>query len=176
MIKITTPLFFTLAILSGSPVAADLDAARGAYDAGDFAGAAELLRPLGEAGDAEALNLLGLMHHYGQGVAEDDRAAFDLFENAARAGLAEAQYNLANMYMYGYGIPDGTADPEREAVRLYIDAAVAGYAEAQYTLGLLLLAGSIVIQDPEEAMVWIQRAAEQGHEAARDYVDSQTGS
>ncbi len=159
-----------------APVAADIEAAQAAYDGGDFDRAASLATPLAESGDPAALNLLGLMHHYGQGTTEDDARAFELFRRAADGGLAAAQYTLANMYMYGYGIPEGTEEPEREAVRLYIDAALGGNADSQYTLGLMLLAGSVVIQDPEEAMVWIQRAAAQGHEAAQDYVDSNSGS
>ncbi len=170
------PLVLIASLWIAAPATADFGAAQAAYNSGEFDNAANLAAPLAEAGDPAALNLLGLMHHYGHGMAEDDGKAFDLFRRAADGGLAAAQYNLANMYMYGYGIPEGTEEPEREAVRLYIDAALGGNADAQYTLGLMLLAGSVVVQDPEEAMVWIQRAAAQGHEAAQDYVDSNSGS
>jgi len=46
-------------------------------------------------------------------------------------------------------------------------AAISG---SQYGLGLLFLAGKGVVQDQEEALKWIRRAADHGHATARSFL------
>ncbi len=141
-----------------------------AYEQGEYATAAELLTPLAKKSDPRAQTTLGLMYHYGNGVPEDDKTAFAWFHRAAMQGDAEAQFRLANMYMYNFGVPEGEEDLERQAAYWYHQAATRGHAEAQYTLGLLLLSGTGVILDPEEAMKWIRMAADQGHVDAKSFL------
>lgn len=136
----------------------------------DFAGAVRLLRPLAEAGHAQAQNRLALLYFHGLGVAEDDAAAQRWFERAARQDLAEAQFHLANMHAYGQARGAEGGDSAREAARWYFEAARQGHAEAQYALGILFLTGSGVVASPEEARKWIARAAAQGHADAQAYL------
>jgi uncharacterized protein len=44
---------------------------------------------------------MGLMYAEGQGVPEDDAEAVKWYRKAAEQGLAEAQFNLGEMYAYG---------------------------------------------------------------------------
>jgi len=103
-------------------------------------------------------------------VRESDPQALQWFERAARQGLAEAQFNLANMYAYGLADPSGDVDPNRLAAQWYFEAARQGHADAQYSLGILFLTGTGVVQNPDEAARWIGLAAAQGHADAAAYL------
>ena len=106
-------LLLAAALLSGAaagPAAADLlaDGAT-AYEAGDYAAAAEAWRPLAEGGDAKAQFNLGLLYETGRGVAEDTAQAAAWYERAALQGVTQAQFNLALLHQTGRGVEkDGT--------------------------------------------------------------------
>ena len=110
------------------------------------------------------------MHYHGHGVRENDAQALTWFEQAARQGLAEAQFHLGNMYAYGLADPGAGADPARLAAQWYFEAARQGHADAQYSLGILFLTGTGLVQNPTEANRWIERAAKQGHADASAYL------
>jgi TPR repeat protein len=141
----------------------------------DYPTAVRLLEPLAKAGNPLAQTRLGLLYYHGHGVRESDAAALQWFERAARQGLAEAQFQLGNMYAYGLaGLPPDQ-DPARLAAQWYFEAARQGHAEAQYSLGILFLTGSGVEQSMTEANKWIQRAAAQGHADAGAYLQAGAG-
>jgi len=77
------------------------------------------------------------------------------FSVAAEAGSALAQAKLA-------WIRDGAGDDE-EAVRLFRAAAEQGHPEGEYGLAEMYIKGEGVEQDYDEAMLWLERAANQGH-------------
>jgi TPR repeat protein len=136
----------------------------------DYPAAIKLLEPLARSGNAIAQLRLGLLHYHGHGVRESDAQAKQWFERAAKQGLAEAQFQLGNMYAYGLADPGSGGDPNRLAAQWYFEAARQGHAEAQYSLGILFLTGSGVVQDPKEGAAWIARAAAQGHADASAYL------
>jgi uncharacterized protein len=136
----------------------------------DYPGAVRLLEPLARAGNAPAQMRLGLLYYHGHGVRESDALALQWFERAARQGLAEAQFHLANMYAYGLANLPADADPQRLAAQWFFEAARQGHADAQYSLGILFLTGSGVTLDAQEARKWIGRAAAQGHADASAYM------
>lgn len=136
----------------------------------DYPTAVRLLEPLARAGNPVAQTRLATLYYHGHGVRESDAQAQQWFERAARQGLAEAQFNLGNMYAYGLAqVPQGQ-DPQRLAAQWIFEAARQGHADAQYSLGILFLTGSGVTQSAQEARKWIGRAAEQGHADARSYL------
>ena len=56
-----------------------------------------------------------------------------------------------------------------EAARWHKQAAEAGDAEAQYRYGMLLKQGRTDAPDgPEQALVWLRKAAKQGHAQANE--------
>ena len=140
------------------------------YTKGDFANAIQMLETLSNQGNARAKSLLGVIYYNGSGVEPDDTLAYTFFREAAELGDADAQFNLADMYMYVDELPVEFEDRYEEAARWYFSAANNGHSEAQYTLGLLLLAGTGVIQDPDQAIIWIRRAADAGLVEAQQYV------
>lgn len=159
-----------LACLIGGGAHGDSGAGAQAYERGEYEQAFRLLKPAADAGDAGAQLRIGLMYYAGKGTRENDREAFSWFRRAAEQGLGEAQFQLAAMYMFGYGVTAPAAELDREAARWYLAAAEQGHIEAQYTVGLMLLAGTGFAQNPDEARLWMQRAAAQGHAQAREFV------
>src|SRR5271163_153200 len=65
------------------------------------------------------------------------RPAFRRLSQAARAGLAEAEYRVGRCYLEGGGVPPSRADGLRWLGR----AAAQGYVEAQSLLAILLMQG-----------------------------------
>ncbi|MDD9991581.1 MAG: SEL1-like repeat protein [Rhodospirillales bacterium] len=95
---------------AGPTPAADLLAeGAAAYEAGDYAEAAKIWRPLAEDGDALAQFNLGLLHETGRGVAEEPAEAAGWYERAARQGMVRAQYNLALLHQVGRGVAQDVA-------------------------------------------------------------------
>jgi TPR repeat protein len=84
-------------------------------------------------------------------------------EAKAKAGNAEAQYELGQRYASGNGVP---MDRER-AFKLYSDAAAKGYAKAEYELARRHGGQTGSKIDLEQAFVYLQKAAEHGHGPAQ---------
>ncbi len=94
----------------------------------------------------------------------DYGAALEAWRAEARAGVAEAQHNLAVLYDLGQGI-----EPDKvRAARWYREAAVQGLAAAQYNLALMLAKGEGVARDPVRAYMLLDLAAETDREAAAE--------
>ena len=95
---------------AGPATAADLLAeGAAAFEAGDYAEAANIWRPLAEDGDALAQFNLGLLHETGRGVTGDPAEAAGWYERAARQGMVRAQYNLALLHQVGRGVAQDVA-------------------------------------------------------------------
>lgn len=87
---------------------------------------------------------------------------FDHCLQAAREGVADAQYHLAIRLLYSSGNKD-----EQEAVRFFRMAAVQGHAHAQGYLGMCYAKGTGVAKNEQEAARYYGLAADQGHVAAQ---------
>lgn len=79
----------------------------------------------------------------------------------AQKGDAASQNRLAGLYEQGKGVKINLA----AAMKWYRKAALQGLADAQFNLGRLLAYGEIE-NNPAEAVFWLQRAAQSGHDAA----------
>lgn len=91
------------------------------------------------------------------------RAAISWYEVAAQAGVASAQFKLANAYFAGAGV---TRDPQ-QAERWYVRAAMQGVPEAQHALGVFLTGGIVGPADPVEGYKWLVLAERGGHPDSR---------
>ena len=100
-------------LMSVGPLRADFAEGLAAFDAGDYAAAAEAWQPLAEAGDLEARVALAELYRTGQGVPIDLDAALALYRGAAEQGDAVAQLNLGDIYSRGDGVP-------RDLVQAYL--------------------------------------------------------
>jgi uncharacterized protein len=114
---------------------------------------------------------LGLMYANGWGVAKDEAQAASWYRRAADQGSEKAKAELAKLE----AIVDSRTKFYRKAAEgdqgaitaLHFDAQM-GEVEAQFSLGALYADGKFVTKDGSEAEKWFRKAAEQGHEKAKD--------
>jgi len=83
---------------------------------------------------AETLLTLGRSYQLGEGVKRNSRRAFDYFWRAANMGLAEAQYQVAVMYLEGGAVSEN----EDEAIKWLERAAAQGHKNATHAYNYLL--------------------------------------
>ena len=148
-----------LLILSGQPARADYTAGAKAFRAKDYAAALVAWEPLADEGHPRAQFGLGVIYEAGgDGVAPDVDKAAAWYRRAAKQGLADAQFNLGNLYRSGRGVEQ---DPRR-AVLWYLKAAMQGMPAAQYNLALSYDSGVGAAQNHTVAAKWYRAAAKQG--------------
>ncbi|MCR5210600.1 MAG: toll/interleukin-1 receptor domain-containing protein [Lachnospiraceae bacterium] len=87
----------------------------------------------GEAGNAYAMNELGLIYLNGDGDTDDPEKAFEWFKLSAEAGDPYGMYNLAYLYESGIGTDENTI----EAINWYKKAAEEGNSSAAKALDRL---------------------------------------
>lgn len=103
-------LFAALLSLSffATPVLADFNQGKIAYDTKQWREAIANLRPAAERGDARAMVLLGNMYAQGFGVNQDDVEAFLLYRRAAEKDNKEGITATATFYQAGRGVSKNT--------------------------------------------------------------------
>ena len=126
--------------------------------------ASDLMNARGAPAAPAGQTALGLDYCFGRnGAPRDPEAGAQLLLRAAQSGFAAAQYDLALLYTYGYGV---TRDAG-ESARWCRSAAEAGHVRAQFRMSGLCAAGLGVAKDPGEALFWAELAARSGHDGAR---------
>lgn len=134
-----------------------------AYVRGDHATALRILKPLAEAGNADAEYDLGTMYSDGHGVPRDVREAEAWWQKAAAQGQADAQFSLGFLLLYGGGEGANAVNSDPAAGLPWLQKAAAqGHASADYFLGYLYWSGTIVPFDPQKALQYTIPAANQG--------------
>ena len=88
--------------------------------------------------------------------------AAEWYSKAAEQGLAQAQYELAELCAKGQGVPED----QIKAAKLLRRAAERGYPKAQYKLAKSYFQGVGVSEDDAKAAYWCEKAAEQHHRRA----------
>ncbi len=96
-------------IAGQSAVADDMEEGWRAYLAGDYAKAHEIFAPMAEQGSARAMTILANMYRYGDGVEPDPERSARLYRQASLLGYAAAQYDLAQLYLIGFGVDQSVA-------------------------------------------------------------------
>ena len=96
-------------------------------EASRFSEARQALLPLARSGNADAEELIGVMHAMGLGVPRDDARAFDWYLRAAMKGHPGAQSGVGWYYEVGRGLP--APDPVR-AYLWYTLSAIGGDPDA----------------------------------------------
>ena len=111
-------------------------------------------------GDVDAQYQLGRIYLDTLGV--DRSEAYEWTAKAALSGHSGAQYNLSQLYhsRKGENLP-------AEALYWLRAAAESGNADAQHDLGFRLARGQGMEKNPEQARMWLERAASAGHDGAR---------
>ena len=94
----------------------------------------------------------------------DYKTALSIFEDLAKKGDIEAQYNLGVMYYNGYGV----RQDYKKAIEWYEKAATQGIADAQYNLGVMYVKGEGVRQDKKIAKEYFGKACDGGYQKGCD--------
>lgn len=111
-IRVTTAALF-LSGLTFSAMAHDgYDKALQAYSCVDYQKALGLFRTYAEQGHGLSQYMVGIMTEQGQGTEPDAKAAFNWYMNAARQGVPDAYFALADMYAKGTSV-------DKDPVRAY---------------------------------------------------------
>ena len=119
-------------------------------------------------GDADAMYSMGACYSLGDGVPVDKEKALHFYLLSAKKGNKNAQYAAAACYSYG----KGTEIDKNKAFELYLSAAKQGHPKAQFAVGHFFEYGLGGVElDHEVAKKWYRMAAEQGHDAARKFLD-----
>lgn len=92
------------------------------------------------------------------------KKAYDFWIKPAQDGDADAQYNIALLYMNGLGVEKN----ERLALMWFTYAGEQGMADAQYNAGVMFYGGKGVYPDHKSAIEWWTLAANQGHANAQN--------
>jgi TPR repeat protein len=99
--------------------------------------------------------------------AGDNESAWFLFWSLAQGGDEKSQFNLAQMYRLGKGIPVDLG----LAKRWYEAAAAKDHTTAQYLLGVMYENGHGVPKDINRARNWYQRAANLNYGPAKEALE-----
>lgn len=85
---------------------------------------------------------------------------------AANAGLASAQFEVAQCYQEANGLGMDRA----KSLQWLRKAAATGHAESQYLMAILLLDGDIQPESPDELYRWMQASADRGTAEMQYYL------
>jgi len=136
--------------------AASKDEAAVAFERRDYARAMELLIPLAEAGDGDALANVGNMHAFGWGVPADKVKAAAFWFKAAEKHVGTSMGNMASCYK------TGTCGLERNdafAAQWYKRAAEHRHAPSMLALSSIYMNGEGLSRDKVKGLAWASLAA-----------------
>ena len=160
---LVTLLTLILVLFVGVARASGYEDGRNAYITGDYGKALVILKPLAEAGDANAQKIMGIMYDYGQGVKQDSKQALYWYTQSAKQGDPAVQYQVGAKYFRGDGVPQDY----HEAAKWWELAANGGQVDAQFNLGLMYYRGLSVKRNNQRAAELFRKAADQGHSYAQ---------
>lgn len=131
--------------------------ARAMFLAGAHAEALEVLRPLADAGNPVAQNIVGiaLTDLNGAYGPYDAAEGFRYLEAAALQNFGPAMHNLADSYEETH---DGLAPNLEEAFRWYLAAAELGYENSYYDTAYALIYGYGAEVDYDAGRIWAERS------------------
>lgn len=135
--------------------AGPMDDANAALDRRDYAAALDILKPLAEAGDVDALGTMGNLYGFGWGVPQDLKVAHNYWQRAAAKHLATAMYNLGTLYLVG---KPGFEKNDSTAFEWMKLAAEHRHIQAMLNLSSLYAMGRGTKQDLESALAWASLA------------------
>lgn len=135
-LKVITLLFFVLAATINEVAASELDDAVNAMRTGDFAEAYCIMRPLADAGDADAQYNIGWMYLNGYGLRVNDSLALEWWKKASEQGNADASFSIGMLYSLGDG---EVLKNTNRAIDYYLLAAKTGQEDAVSILVSMML-------------------------------------
>lgn len=139
----------------------------------DHRAALHMFRLSAEAGYADGQFYLGLMYMQGHGGEANPSEGISWIRKAAKQGHAQACYYLGESYRNGVVFQGRViiAPNNVTALKWLLRAAEKNDAEAQFRAGMMYAVGTEGVPiNRELGNYWIQRAANNGHPAARMHI------
>lgn len=143
--------------------AATIKDATDASARGDHKAAFNILLPLAESGDVDALGNVGNKYAFGLGVKKDLKQAYHYWSLAADKHLATAMFNIAALHSSGQG---GLTRDMNKAVIWFKKAAEHKHTRAMINLSSLYATGQILEKNIKLATAWAAIAA--NHERSKE--------
>lgn len=140
---------------------ASYQAAKSAFDKGDYKAALGWCNRGPHKTDDQCENLIGVLYVNGWGVGKDMNVAIDYFRRSAAKGNMKAQYTLSILYFKGDG---GLPQDHSKAFELMLNSAQQGWAAAQFLVGTFYRNGEGIPRSEQKAVYWWQKAAGQSGE------------
>lgn len=137
------------------------DTAADHYNAGRYAQALVYAKTAGEQGHVLAQLMAGQILRSGNIDGADFSDAAQWFARAAQGGNSDAMLALGDMALKG----EGGLTPS-DAQGYFKDAAALGRNEAMQALSVMYQSGRGVDKNPEQAAIWLSKAAAQGDAGA----------
>ncbi len=134
--RIIAGLLFVSSAVAFNVAANDLDDAVDAMRTGDFAEAYCIMRPLAEAGDADAQYNIGWMYMNGYGLRVNDSLALEWWKEASEQGHSDASFSIGMLYSLGEG---EVSKDTNEAIDYYLIAADGKHEDAIAILKSMML-------------------------------------
>lgn len=126
------------------------------------------LKSAAEEGDIRAQSQMGDVYLFGEyDLNIDYEKAFNWYKKAADQNDAKSKYNLAIMYLNGYGVKKDLS----KSVEYYRKSAVQGDADSQLQLGIRYLNSEGVERNIGTAKEWFQKAKLSGNKEADIYLE-----
>lgn len=122
-----------------------------------------------DAGDVEAMNLLGVLYVLGVQVASDYSKALHWFQQAIDGGSVSAMHNLAQLYLFGIGVPRDYSN----AFHWFQRSAAYGSVHGMYSAAVMAENGLGTPRDIRVARAMYRDAAESGFAPAMVWVSDQ---
>ena len=118
-------------------------------------------------GSAKAYQNLGEYYEFGIFVKQDKSKAAEYYEASIRYGNLDANYNLANLLIFGCNQVEQNID---RAIALYHISADSDNISAQIKLAKFYLDGEIIPQNRERAKKYFSMAAHNGDHLAQYHL------
>lgn len=128
------------------------------YHQKQYEEAVEWYRKAMKAGNSEGMFRLGCLYIEGNGVAKEEKTAFNLIKQAAEANNVKAMTCLGCLYDDGKGV----SEDKEQAMKWYRKAAEVGDTGAMVIIGCCYMKGDGVGQDYAEGAKWFKEAANRG--------------
>jgi len=148
--RIAAAVLAAFVVLGAGPVRAGYNEGREAYNKADYATAWKELEPLAKQGNADAMYLVGSMHHMGMGVSPSYKDAAVWYRKAADAGKIDAIFTMGIVYEGGIGVPRNA----QEGFQWYKKSADRGFYAGQLKIANMYGKGVGVKKDIPQAYFW----------------------